>query len=218
MSLIALIAGGQTWPDTARHKTGAWTAENQGIQEVLIHFDQFRSREPIAYLDKRARGALVFHQLQRYAQDQQHRVLQYLEDQRVAYRSFWIVNAIHARLDPEQIKVVAGYPEVRRMTRNTVLMIEQPVDVTTAGNRNAGIEWGLQRIGADSVWAMGITGQGVIVAGEDTGYDWRHPALSEGYRGALADTTDHNYHWHDAIHEISPLHMDSVIMPENNPC
>ncbi|MDX1479695.1 MAG: S8 family peptidase, partial [Saprospiraceae bacterium] len=38
------------------------------------------------------------------------------------------------------------------------------------------------------------------------------------YLGTMEDTVDHNYHWHDAIHAISPLHMDSIVAPENNPC
>jgi subtilisin family serine protease len=68
---------------------------------------------------------------------------------------------------------------------------------------------------ADAVWALGYRGQDVVVGGEDTGYEWTHPALKKKYRGydEVLDTADHNYNWHDAIHTISPLNSDSL-----NPC
>jgi hypothetical protein len=49
----------------------------------------------------------------------------------------------------------------------------------------------------------------VIVGGQDTGYEWDHPALINQYRGYDPETmnADHNYNWHDAIQTSS-----------NNPC
>jgi len=56
------------------------------------------------------------------------------------------------------------------------------------------------RINADDVWALGYTGQDMVVAGQDTGYDWDHPALINQYRGYNGITVTHDYNWHDAIH------------------
>ena len=47
---------------------------------------------------------------------------------------------------------------------------------------------------------MGFRGEGVVVAGQDTGYDWDHPALKQSYRGWDGITVSHDYYWHDAIH------------------
>jgi subtilisin family serine protease len=44
----------------------------------------------------------------------------------------------------------------------------------------------------------------VVIGGQDTGYAWDHPALKERYRGWDGSSADHNYHWHDAIHENYP--------------
>jgi uncharacterized repeat protein (TIGR01451 family) len=44
----------------------------------------------------------------------------------------------------------------------------------------------------------------VVVAGQDTGYDWDHPALKSQYRGWDGGTVDHDYNWHDAIHDNDP--------------
>ncbi|MEX0881253.1 MAG: S8 family serine peptidase [Thermoanaerobaculia bacterium] len=56
------------------------------------------------------------------------------------------------------------------------------------------------KIRAPDVWALGFTGQGVVVAGADTGYQWDHPALKGKYRGWTGLGANHNYNWHDAIH------------------
>ncbi|HIQ00985.1 MAG TPA: hypothetical protein EYH30_02460, partial [Anaerolineales bacterium] len=61
-------------------------------------------------------------------------------------------------------------------------------------------EWNVRQINADDVWALGYTGEEVVVAGQDTGYDWDHPALIEAYRGWDGVTVTHDYNWHDAIH------------------
>jgi serine protease AprX len=63
--------------------------------------------------------------------------------------------------------------------------------------------WNITQIHAPEVWAMGYTGQGVVIGGQDTGYDWTHPALKRQYRGWNGNTADHNYNWYDAIHSGS---------------
>jgi subtilisin family serine protease len=67
-----------------------------------------------------------------------------------------------------------------------------------------GVEWNVARINANAVWGLGYTGEGVVVAGQDTGYDWDHPALIDQYRGTNGVTATHHYNWHDAIHEDDP--------------
>ena len=62
------------------------------------------------------------------------------------------------------------------------------------------IEWNITKVNAPSVWAAGYTGQGAVVAGQDTGYQWDHPALKGKYRGWDGSTASHDYNWHDSIH------------------
>lgn len=50
------------------------------------------------------------------------------------------------------------------------------------------------------VRAAGCNGQGVVIAGADTGYEWDHPALKSHYRGWDGARVAHAYNWHDAIH------------------
>ena len=64
----------------------------------------------------------------------------------------------------------------------------------------SGIEWNIQKVHAPEVWAHGFTGQGAVIGGQDTGYQWNHPALVNHYRGNSGIIVNHNYNWHDAIH------------------
>ena len=62
-----------------------------------------------------------------------------------------------------------------------------------------GVGWNISQVRADEVWGMGITGQGIVVAGQDTGYDWQHPALRQAYRGYNSTgEANHDFNWHDA--------------------
>jgi subtilisin family serine protease len=66
------------------------------------------------------------------------------------------------------------------------------------------VEWNIELVGAPEVWASGVRGQNVVIGGQDTGYEWQHPALVNQYRGWNGSTADHNYNWHDAIHNNNP--------------
>src|SRR5437762_538956 len=69
------------------------------------------------------------------------------------------------------------------------------------------IEPGIAYTHAPDVWALGYTGQNIVISSEDTGVRWTHDALKPHYRGWDGQNADHDYNWHDSIH-------DSV----GNPC
>jgi serine protease AprX len=76
-------------------------------------------------------------------------------------------------------------------------------------------EWGIKTIKADSVWLLGYRGKGVVVGGQDTGYDWDVSPLKKQYRGYKDSlNVSHSYHWHDAIKKNNPKFPDSLL----NPC
>ncbi|MCE7960641.1 MAG: hypothetical protein DYH06_22290, partial [Acidobacteria bacterium ACB2] len=61
-------------------------------------------------------------------------------------------------------------------------------------------EPGVSFVRAPQVWALGITGAGVVVGGADTGIRWTHQALLPRYRGSGIGLPKHDYNWHDSIH------------------
>jgi serine protease AprX len=168
---------------------------------------------------KEEKAWFVYNKLQQTAVRSQSGIIALLEDKGAKYHSFYIVNSIQVIGDIELIQLLAERPEVSKIMDNPTMKLNQLPEENSASTRDPeNIEWGIEMINADDVWAMGYTGQGVVVGGADTGYEWIHPAIQNQYRGWDGASADHSYNWHDAIHEISPLHMDSIIDPSNNPC
>src|SRR4029079_10609170 len=62
------------------------------------------------------------------------------------------------------------------------------------------IERGINYTHAPQVWALGFTGQNIVIATADTGVRGTHNALKPHYRGWDGMNADHNYNWHDSIH------------------
>lgn len=187
--------------------------------DCLIYLEEQMRYVPLAEGSKKERATFVYQTLSAQAESTQYALKEFLEKEQIPYRSYYVVNALSATLDLETIERVASFPEVAYISYDAPVRGEE-LRVENSTEQREGIpEWGLQIIEADSVWAMGIDGSGAIVGGMDTGYDWTHPALKSKYRGYTdEDNVDHNYNWHDAIHEISPLHNDSIVDPSNNPC
>ena len=127
----------------------------------------------------------------------------WLDAHGIAYRSYWIANVIEARLPRSAIDALAARNDVARIEKNVTIAMPQPRIDPDARQPDAteSISWGVAKIGAPEVWALGDTGQGVVIAGEDTGYQWDHPALKPHYRGWDGATANHGYNWHDAIHD-----------------
>jgi subtilisin family serine protease len=128
------------------------------------------------------------------------------------YRPYYLINMIRVDGHRRQHQMFAGQPGVAAVMVNPNV---RPYPSHTAlgtlpAPEGDGVEWNIHQVGADAVWAMGYRGQGVVVGGQDTGYDWTHPALRERYRGwdAAGGQADHDYNWHDAWDATLEPHDD----------
>ncbi len=190
------------------------------VDFLIILKEQAQLQNSRLLTSKKEKGTYVYQELKKTAHQSQQNIIQLLTTKNVNYRSFWISNSIYAKGDHDLIEELAKFPEIKSIQNNPQIYLDAPVEDNYFSNRSGTIEWGLENIHADDVWNLGYRGQGVVIAGQDTGYDWIHPALQASYRGWDGSSADHNYNWHDAIHEISPLHIivDSTIVVSNNPC
>lgn len=155
--------------------------------------------------EKEEKGEYVFQILRGVANRTQGDIQDFLKSKNAPFRSLWIVNAIYVpKGDAQLIEVLAQREDVAEIINNPISRLSlPPAENAYASLQTRGVEtiaWGVQRIKADSVWALGYKGENVIIAGEDTGYDWTHPALKPKYRGWNGTKADHNYNWFDAIH------------------
>ncbi len=147
------------------------------------------------------RASFVHAALWDAAQRAQAPLRAWLDAHSIPYRAFYIVNAIQVSLNREDLLQLASRPEVWRIVANPRVALQRPAAESCIARQATGdIEWGVSKVGAPEVWALGYTGQDVVVAGQDTGYDWDHPALKRQYLGWDGITVTHDYVWHDAIH------------------
>ncbi len=131
------------------------------------------------------------------------------------YRPYYLVNMIRVDGRPDLAARFAGRPDVARIDRNPnarayrFLTADLRAAAVSPGGGGDGIEPSLERIGVPAAWASGARGQGVLVAGADTGYDWQHPALRAQYAGWDGARASHDYHWHDAWDDSAAPFDDS---------
>ena len=125
----------------------------------------------------------------------------WLDARKVRYQAFWVANFIALDADADLTEALAKRADVAAIELNGRMTIDRPVAEYPSGPKAiTAIEPGVTRVNAPALWSMGFRGQQVLVAGQDTGYDWDHPALMRTYAG-WKDTAapEHDYHWFDAI-------------------
>jgi len=178
------------------------TVEAGGSAEFLVFLrEQASLREAALLASKEEKGELVSRTLQETAARTQGPVLSELRGLGAEFRPYWIANMVWVRGDLEVVRIIAERDDVLRVSANPSVPLQKlPPEPRGDPEAPDAVEWGITKTGAPSAWALGIKGLGVVVAGQDTGYDWDHPALKGKYRGWNGSVASHDYNWHDAIH------------------
>ncbi len=149
---------------------------------------------------KEEKGRYVFDRLTETSARTQTSLIQLLDNLDVEYESFWIANVILVRGGATVLLELAGQSEVEHIYDNPQIRFDAPEKSARLLSPVQSLQWNIEAIQADVSWSLGITGQGVVIGGQDTGYEWDHPALINKYRGWDGTTADHNFNWYDAIH------------------
>ncbi len=134
----------------------------------------------------------------------QRPLLEWLAARKVEHRAYYVVNAIWVKGNRDVAMALAARPDVARVEGNPrISNVQHPLpteDQISASQSPISIEPNITYVRAPEVWAMGLRGQGIVIGGQDTGYDWDHPALQSSYRGWDGAAAQHDYNWHDSIH------------------
>jgi subtilisin family serine protease len=178
------------------------TSADEEVEFLVYLGEQADLRGARSLATRLEKGKFVFHQLTEVAARTQLPILEMLEKRGSDHRAFWIANMIWVRGDFTLLAELAARPEVARIYANPRVRLTLPAPEPPAGSpmESDTIEWNILKVRAPEVWAAGFTGQGIVIGGQDTGYEWEHPALKEHYRGWNGSSADHNFSWHDAIH------------------
>jgi hypothetical protein len=131
---------------------------------LLILREQADLGGPQALATKEEKGWYVYQQLTAVAERSQSPLHAYLNRQGVAYRSYWIRNMIRVEgADAALIQELARRLEVDRIE---VLQPDEltPLVTTPAASLSqpAAVEWNIQRLQADDVWASTRVSIGII--------------------------------------------------------
>src|SRR5947208_10140065 len=192
------------------NKIAPWVVEHTAYGQQAEFFVVLADRadlSPAANLPtKTEKGRFVYQTLLNKAQTTQAPILQWLRDRNIEHRSFYIVNAILVKGTREIADTLAARPDVARVEGNPLIHnnLPQPGPVEQSPlqpGAPATIEPGITYTHAPDVWALGFRGEGIVIAGADTGVRWTHNALKPQYRGWDGQNADHDYNWHDSIHD-----------------
>ena len=168
-----------------------------------------------AHYSRQASHELIVAELQRFAAEKQSGIKQMIDDgvargEVESYESYWIANVLKVAATKAFINALQSRPDVEIMAEDLPMQaLYYPPNPTLAVSGERGASVALHAIGADSMWAIGYTGAGSLIASFDTGINGNHPALHDSYRGnngysARESWFDPVYgqtypHWGDAL-------------------
>lgn len=191
--LIPAAFGGSIDPELEAKIQGAdpstlfptliFMSEQLDVQAMKHHHDVIAATRAQRHYD-------VVMALQEIATRTQPDLLAFLEEGRAAgevgsFTGFWITNMIFAEMNADRIRNVAARNDVDMVFQDFKGELIKPIINEDQGPPTiASVEPGLRAVRADSMWMIGVTGQGRLVCNIDTGVDGSHPALHARWRGS----------------------------------
>ena len=149
-------------------------------------------------IDKRRQ--FVYRGLTEHATKSQKDLHLWLDRFYITYEPYYLVNAIEVEGGPLIKFWLENIDGVDRVLHNPVLRPLAPFnekDDTYYSYLHTPTEpkWNLTMIGADRVWEeFNVRGAGITLGQSDSGVQWDHPELIDGYRGREGN---HDYNWLD---------------------
>ncbi len=183
----------------------AHTAQGEEIEFLVVLKEQADLRGAEQLATKLEKGRFVRDALWAKAQTTQSSLIAWLAERKLPYRSFYIINALWVKGSRAVAAELAARPEVARVEGNPVLSGIKPIPEDSSNENfrllaEPNVELGVSTIRATELWALGFNGQGIVIAGQDTGVDWTHSTLRAHYRGTDGANANHDFNWHDSVH------------------
>lgn len=143
------------------------------------------------------RAQQVYARLVAHAETTQADLRAALTRLRLSFQPYYLVNAVEVSGGPAVRVWLSRRADVDRVLDSPRLRPLPAAPVATSatpGLTPDDPEWNVTAVRADRVWSrLGVTGEGIVIGGSDSGVDLTHPALADGYRGG-------DYSWHDPWH------------------
>ncbi|MBN2537680.1 S8 family peptidase [candidate division WOR-3 bacterium] len=163
--------------------------QDHQVPVIIALHEQFDAGQLGALVDgmpKRLRQAEVARILSDFSEQQQAGLMELLgrleaEGAVSGTGSLWLVNAAYCRATEAAIRAIEQHPDVWYVDADVkhvpgLLPAAAVGDATDGGEE---IDWGVQKVNAPAVWALGYTGQGIVVGDIDTGCNYNHLDLAD---------------------------------------
>jgi serine protease AprX len=121
---------------------------------------------------------------------------------------FWLVNGFYCETDPETIRLLAERPDVVFIDQGAPeAVLVEPVERRPAYpyELDRAVAWGVEKINAPDVWALGYEGQGVIVGVIDTGVDYTHSDLASNMWHDTPAGFHYGYNFYGSGDPLDPM-------------
>lgn len=198
--LISMSLAAQATPSQLSDKVQVFVVNQKQTQDVLVFLKPSANLSSInERLSKADRNKMVYELLTQKALITQKSLIGFLKKQNVEYRPYYITNMVLVKnATPALVSKISERSDVRKILSNPKISNEiQPLP----SRRTKAVESSITYVGAEKIWQeFNVRGKGIVVAGQDTGVEWDHPALKKQYRGYSGERTIHEYNWHDAVH------------------
>jgi serine protease AprX len=207
--------------------TGSWqqkvdgevlTAAANGPTQFFVYFDQQADLSGANALStKSAKSAYVYNQLTSTAASTQPAVVSALQQAGATrIQTFWVTNSVVATGGLAALEAVASLSQVEHVYGIDSGQLDVLPGGTESTEFTTTVFDSIALVDADDAWSLGVRGQGAVVAGADTGVRWTHEALKSKYRGWDGSSANHDYNWHDSIHNPDPSNVCGASSP--TPC
>jgi|Deesub1362B_J571_1020462.scaffolds.fasta_scaffold01452_4 subtilisin family serine protease len=174
------------------------TASENDILTVIVLMKPFPDYDYVKTIPDIKTRASYFKIL---AQESQRGILNFLSQKSksdvIEYESYWVYNGIRLKAKPSVIKEIIKREDVLRVELEPeVFLVKPKKSEDETPPQPFAAPWNMQMVGADSAWAHGFRGEGVIIGGMDTGVDTSHPAF-DGVQFKGADFTGEGNPFYD---------------------
>src|SRR5690348_209089 len=168
----------------ALRKIAPWvtehTANGQQAEFMIILADQADLSAAKLLKTKLEKGRFVRDTLWNKKEATQGPILKWLDEHKLEYRSFYIVIAIWVKGHYDDVLTMALRSDVARIEGNPKVRgipdaapaIPAPSVLAPQPDSPDTVEAGITYTHAPLVWAEGFFGQGIVLAGADTGFRW----------------------------------------------
>lgn len=183
----------------------ALQANRNDIVDIMVYLESsVELNQALLIPNKEAKGAFIYDILTSEARMSQAGILKELSVMGLDSQSFYIENAIAVKgVNKKAIARISKMANVARVALDAKIEMNLPPEQQYDETQR--ITQPLQMIDAERVWnELGVRGEGIVVAGQDTGVRWDHESIINQYRGVEnGQLKSHDYSWHDAIHSSS---------------